>query len=319
MFSRRATLAAVVIALALLALPSRSGAEESAGPAPEAQPSSGTTDTATVPVPVSPAQAVASLTPAAADHHIATNVPDLVDRTWPARPAWDGCPRPVWPGEPAVGAPGGGRRVLIIGDSLTRESKKATAKALRASGWTPTFRCWGSKRLDWGLTQVARARQLGQLPTWVVIALGTNDISWESTATTNSRINRLLDRLGPNRKVMWVDLHLTRSAWLNARADWFNELIRAKAAKRKNLTVVRWHARARSAGIRGWDGIHYGPDGYALRAKVLTQFLNERALNERVLDDMGRARESLSSPIDVSACPSDISCVSPLDPLRSYP
>ena len=76
----------------------------------------------------------------------------------------------------------------------------------------------------------------------------------------------LLDRLGPDRTVLWVDLHLTRSAWLDARAAWFNDLLRRLERQRPNLTVVDWHRVARANGIRGWDGIHYGPYGYRLRA-----------------------------------------------------
>lgn len=200
--------------------------------------------------------------------------PSRVDRQWPKEPPWDACPRPVWPGVPSIGSPGQGRRVLVIGDSLTRESRLLSARSMRASGWTPTFRCWGSRRLDWGIDQVQRSRDLGQLPRYVIMALGTNDISWETPQTTERRLRALLDRIGPNREVLWVDLHLTRSAWLDARADWFNALLRRLARERSNLTVVGWHRVAQAHGIRGWDGIHYGPDGFRLRAKTVVDALN---------------------------------------------
>ena len=180
----------------------------------------------------------------------------------------------MWPGETSAGTPGGGRRVLVIGDSLTRESLALTAKGMRRNGWTPTFRCWGSRRLDWGIDQVVRSRQIGQLPKHVIVALGTNDISWETPQTTERRVRTLLNRLGPNRTVLWVDLHLTRSAWLDARAAWFNDLLRRLARERPNLTVVGWHRVARAHGIRGWDGIHYGPYGYRLRARTVLEALD---------------------------------------------
>jgi lysophospholipase L1-like esterase len=145
---------------------------------------------------------------------------------------------------------------------------------MRASGWTPSFRCWGSRRLDWGIDQVVRARGQRQLPRYVIVALGTNDISWETPTTTERRVRSLLDRLGPDREVIWVDLHLTRSSWLNARAAWFNDLLRRIESKRPNLTVVDWHRVARAHGIRGWDGIHYGPYGYRLRARTVLASLN---------------------------------------------
>lgn len=208
--------------------------------------------------------------PVTVDRPAPATVLDRVDRAWPAHPPWDACPRPLWPATGAAGSPGQGRRVLLIGDSLTRESRVLTARTLRAHGWTPTFRCWGSRRLDWGLAQVTRARQLRQLPGVVVIALGTNDISWVDEATTARRVDLLLDRLGPKRQVLWVDLHLTRSAWLNARAARFNAMLREQAEHRRNLTVVSWHRVAAAHRIHGWDGIHYGPGGYRLRARVVS-------------------------------------------------
>jgi lysophospholipase L1-like esterase len=200
--------------------------------------------------------------------------PDSVDTQWPKHPPWDACPRPVWPSTPFTGTPGDGRRVLFIGDSLTRESRKRSTTLLSRHGWTPTYRCWGSKRLDWGLDQVARARELKQLPEFVVMALGTNDISWETPQTTERRVRQLLERLGPDRQVLWVDLHLTRSAWLDARAAWFNDLLHRLAKEHSNLTVVRWHEVAREHGIRGYDGIHYGPHGYRLRAQTVAEWLD---------------------------------------------
>lgn len=162
----------------------------------------------------------------------------------------------------------------MLGDSLTRESRGHLHELLRSSGWTPTLRCWGSKRLDWGLAQVARARELGQLPGVVVVALGTNDVSWVSPSVTESRVRSLLDRLGPRRQVLWVNLDVDFSAFSARRADWFNAMIRRVAAERSNVRVVAWERRARAA--RAWrsDGIHYGPAGYRLRAAVIVAALN---------------------------------------------
>ena len=213
-------------------------------------------------------------------------LPDQIDRSWPSNPPWDACPAPRWAAGTNSGQPGGGRRILIIGDSLTRESRRDTGRRLRESGWTPTFRCWGSKRLDWGLDQIARARQLKQLPRWIVIGLGTNDISWETQETTRARVHRMLDRLGPDRQVLWVDLHLTRSPWLNARAAWFNAMMREMARIRPNLTVIPWHRVAEAAGIRGGDGIHHGERAYRLRARTVSSAIDERA---RDLENLGLA------------------------------
>lgn len=206
-----------------------------------------------------------------------TYPPDQVDSSWPDNPPWDACPAPVWPGKPSEGLPGDGRRVLILGDSLTRDSQKPMTRYLEDSGWTPTFRCWGSKRLDWGLDQIKRAKKLNQLPEFVVVTLGTNDVSWVQPAVTEQRVNKLLDRLGPKRQVLWVDLDVDYSTFSSTRADWFNKMIRKVARERPNVKVVPWEKTARSEQAYRFDGIHYGSSGYRLRGRFLTDALDNRA------------------------------------------
>jgi len=148
---------------------------------------------------------------------------------------------------------------------------------MRASGWTPTFRCWGSKRLDWGLAQVRRAKELDQLPGHVVMALGTNDISWESRSTNERRVREMLRLLGKQRQVLWLDVDTTYSNFSIAAADWFNAMIRRVANEYPNVKVVPWKRTARTAGVKRPDGIHYGPDGYRLRAQTVVEALNAAA------------------------------------------
>lgn len=280
-------------------LPTPSASSPLASPLPSRESSDGAS-------PSDVASSTASPGPVASG---AERPPDEVDRRWPRNPPWDACPQPVWPGQLASGAPGGGRRVLVLGDSLTRESRVDTARLLRASGWTPTFRCWGSKRLDWGLQQVARARALGHLPAVVVVALGTNDISWESPSTTERRVRTLLDRLGPRRQVLWVDLDVDHSAFSRSRADWFNRMIRSVEAKRPQLTVIDWEKKAR--GTRAWrsDGIHYGAAGYRLRAQVVAEAVNR--LGSRGVPSTPTVPESTASPIPTPPPPGVGSFVDP--------
>lgn len=167
--------------------------------------------------------------------------------------------------------------MLVIGDSLTRESREVMDRNLRSSGWTPTFRCWGSKRLDWGLDQLARAKKLDQVPEYVIVALGTNDVSWVDPATTERRVNTMLDRLGRKRQVLWVDLDVAYSEFSMRRADWFNGMIRKVARSRPNVTVVPWERIAREAKAGRFDGIHYGARGYRLRGEELAKALDARA------------------------------------------
>jgi len=186
-------------------------------------------------------------------------------------------PRGISTSAISEGPPGDGRRVLVLGDSLTRESQEPMTRSLEASGWTPTFRCWGSKRLDWGLDQITRAKEINQLPKYVIVALGTNDVSWVQPAVTEQRVNKLLDRLGPNRQVLWVDLDVDYSTFSSTRADWFNKMIRTVARDRSNVKVVPWEKAARSAKAYRFDGIHYGTSGCRLRGHFLTDALDERA------------------------------------------
>ena len=187
--------------------------------------------------------------------------------------------------------------MLVIGDSLTRESREVMDRNLRRSGWTPTFRCWGSKRLDWGLDQLARAKKLDQVPEYVMVALGTNDVSWVDPATTERRVNTMLDRLGKKRQVLWVDLDVAYSEFSMRRADWFNGMIRKVARSRPNVKVVPWERIAREAKAGRFDGIHYGAPGYRLRGQELAKALDARA--EKV--DRAAAR----SVVAPSPSPSD--------------
>ncbi len=210
------------------------------------QPPTGAIAAAEEPREVTPVQSAApTLAATPTPSPTPTFPPDQIDNSWPDNPPWDACPAPIWPGQPSEGTPGDGRRVLIIGDSLTRDSQESMTQFLVDSGWTPTFRCWGSRRLDWGLDQLKRAKELDQLPEHVIVALGTNDISWEQPATTESRVNTMLDRLGPNRQVLWVDLDIAYSQFSMQRADWFNGMIRTVAKDRPNVMVVPWEKIAR--------------------------------------------------------------------------
>lgn len=109
------------------------------------------------------------------------------------------------------------------------------------------------------------------------MALGTNDISWETPATTTRRVRTLLDRIGPLREVLWVDLDIDHSDFSRARAAWFNRFIRAEARSRANLTVLGWERFARAERAGRYDGIHYGDRGYRLRAEFLARALNTQS------------------------------------------
>lgn len=207
----------------------------------------------------------------------------LVDPAWPANDG-SGCPAPRWPRTLSSGAPAGGARVLVIGDSRTRESRKPLVAALVAGGWTPTVRCWGWKDIDWGIAQVRRARHLHQLPRWVVVALGINDMKEVGTAGLNSRIDRLLATIGPGHHILWLEEYSNRSprTFSSSHMDYapkvasFNRHLRARAGASTGLTVIPWVRVVEARHLHLFDGIHYDRAGYKARAKAVADALDAR-------------------------------------------
>lgn len=204
----------------------------------------------------------------------------VVDPKWPKSIGWKGCPAPRWPSVVNSGEPGNGRRVLIIGDSLTRDSRKQTTRLLRDAGWTPTIRCWGGKRLDWASAQVARAKTLDQLPGIVVIAIGTNDMRWIDRAVTEQRVERLLDQLGPRRTVLWVNTLASPGGgdrFDRAKQRWFNRLLERMARKHPNLHVADWAAFGLARDVGFANALHLDAQGNRLRAEFVAEQVGQVA------------------------------------------
>ena len=184
-------------------------------------------------------------------------------------PAWTtmgdprACSAPIWPRTPnATPGPGNGRRVLVIGDSLTRNGREPLTRKLRADGWTPTVRCFGGKRLDWAIAQARRAKDIDQLPGVVVIAVGTNDMRWIDRGRTKARMNQLIDILGPRRTVLWVDTYASGGdRFTRQKERWFNRQVRALAAENPNVHRIDWGDYARANGVRFADALHYTSAG----------------------------------------------------------
>ena len=201
------------------------------------------------------------------------------DPRWPNRIGWQGCPAPIWPSNVAEGAPGNGRRVLVVGDSLVRESRTRLMTLLRNSGWTPTVRCWGGKRLDWVSDQISRAKKIDQLPSTVIVVVGTNDMRWVSRPVTKSRMRSLVQQIGPDREILWVNTYASGAdRFTRPKERWFNRQLQQLARQHDNVKIVDWSAEARTRGVRFEDGLHYRPKGRRLLAEVIADDLN-RAQN----------------------------------------
>lgn len=173
---------------------------------------------------------------------------------------------------------------MIVGDSLTREGRKPLVRALKADGWNPTVRCWGGTRLDWARDQIRQAKRKDQLPQDVVIALGTNDMRWIDRTRTKARMEALMDEIGPDRRVVWVDTFASGGdRFTKAKQRWFNAQLAELAKERPNLTVARWGAYAKKTRVRFADALHYTPAG-------------ERAWAAFVSGALGPATQESASP-----------------------
>lgn len=171
--------------------------------------------------------------------------------------------------------PGQGEKVLVIGDSVTRDSRTMLTKALKSSGWNPVIRCFGGKRIDWGMSQIRDQRAWEGVPQTVVLALGTNDMRWIDRSTTRARIEKILDQLGPERNVLWVNLYGSNGdRFSKSKQVWFNTTLKKIASKRPNVHVMPWATHAQAAKIPMSGPLHYAHKGLVLRTKLTVGYLN---------------------------------------------
>ena len=211
--------------------------------------------------------------PPAAQGTASVHTASSTDPAWPRDTRGDGCTSPVWPHGLRSDAP---RRLLVIGDSLIRNTRSQLESQGRDLGWLPTVRCWGAKGTDWGLAQVRRARQLGQLPRTVVISLGTNDIWWLGLDLGRG-IDAMMTELGPQRRVYWVNLWFGPHGYDRLPPPTAaNRLLRAKARQYSNLTIIDFaqaFRRAEASGSDvGWlDGVHLNAAGDRLRVRTILE------------------------------------------------
>jgi hypothetical protein len=200
-----------------------------------------------------------------------------LDPSWRTGGDSRACAAPVWSPTSSFTSPGNGRRVLIIGDSLTRESRVDMTRLLRKSGWNPTVRCFGGKRLDWAISQVKAQRKWRGLPQTVIIAMGTNDVRWISGSVTKKRIYSLVDSLGPNRDILWVNAYgRNGDRFSKVKQVWLNKTLETVAKQRPNMAVMRWDQIASQAGIGFSSPIHYNKAGFRFRAEQVVAELNAR-------------------------------------------
>lgn len=197
------------------------------------------------------------------------------DPQWPVDTRGDGCSSPMWSTRASPGDP---RRVLVIGDSLVRDSRQLLESSLANAGWLPTVRCWGAQGSAWGVAQVKRARQLKQLPKTVVVSLGTNDIWWLGVSMETA-VDRMMQSLGSSRTVYWVNLWFGPHGYSRLpKPHAANRVLNAKAKQYPNLRVINFargfrEARSLNSSIGWLDGVHLNTAGYQMRTDLIVSSL----------------------------------------------
>jgi lysophospholipase L1-like esterase len=156
-----------------------------------------------------------------------------------------------------AGAPGG-RRVLMIGDSITVASTPALEVLARQLGIDLTIYAEIGRRITVGRQPAAGIDVLaealnGEKPDLLVIALGTNDIGKYSTVEEYAgQIERFLALMPGDVPLVWINAYLSRSPDSSAT---FNAALLETLQGRGNTTIGRWSDIAQQDGVLS-DGIH---------------------------------------------------------------
>jgi lysophospholipase L1-like esterase len=169
---------------------------------------------------------------------------------------------------------GSGRKVAVIGDSLTTQSRQIL---IGRGGFDWHVSSWcGARIVDYlpggALTGAMDELQAYQ-PDLVVIALGTNDAHDGDDVRASAQA--LLDELPAGVHVAWV-----LPAASHKDDDFEIGVVRSEITNLPNITVTDWAALADTAGYRKDDGTHLTWDGATAYASLVaggTRLLDESA------------------------------------------
>lgn len=192
------------------------------------------------------------------------------------------CPAPISfpassksPSDPGV--------VVVLGDSLIRNSRDAIASSLNAYGMSAQFVCWGGKNLEWGLLQVQTMRSLGLLPACLVINLGTNDLKGTTATdladavaitTVGQRLQEILIEASDINHVFAVDIAADLSlapstmASVGEAPQVWQDAVSATGVGE----VIPWSSSATAdPSLFDTDGIHDSGSGQQVRAQLIAE------------------------------------------------
>jgi hypothetical protein len=155
---------------------------------------------------------------------------------------------------------------LHVGDSLALGSDPPLRQLLPA--WAITTDALKNRTTAVGVAIIDRQPAL---PDALVVELGTND-SPDRSAQFAASVRHVLQLAGPNRCVVWVNIH--RPPYNGVTYDGFNTALDQIAATSDNLAVVDWNGMVNSghAAVAG-DDVHATAEGYQARASAIAQAL----------------------------------------------
>jgi lysophospholipase L1-like esterase len=184
----------------------------------------------------------------------------------------DGTIPPDGPGIALDGGPSG-RRVAMIGDSITVGSTAGLESAAEALGVDLTIDAQVGRRITVGGNPNSGVDAVGDVlddvgaPDLWVVALGTNDVGQYSTAEQYAaQIDALLALVPPDAPVVWVDVFLRDRA---EASGVFNTELRRKLDARGNASIGAWTDLAGGDGVLS-DGIHPSDVGTELFVQLVS-------------------------------------------------
>lgn len=163
---------------------------------------------------------------------------------------------------------GKGSKIALFGDSIAEGVKQSGVLGSRAT-LEQTFR--GRQTKD-TITAITAVNSDGPhaLPDTVVVCSGSNDDPTD-TDTFKTNVNKVLDLVGSNRHLIWVNLHGTNYAGQDLTA--LNPTLDEVAADHPNMTVIHWNTIVESENLNmDSHGLHTDSAGYKrLAGEVLKQ------------------------------------------------
>ncbi|MCR5453043.1 MAG: acetyltransferase [Lachnospiraceae bacterium] len=155
--------------------------------------------------------------------------------------------------------------VTCVGDSVMLGAAPAIEEALPDDGVVDAKE---SRQVVKALEILEGLEADGKLGSTVVIALGTNG------PFTAERGQELIDYLGKDRKIFWVNVYGANLQW----EDQSNEAIDEVVASNDNVSLIDWNKAAQ--GNSEWfyqDGIHLKPEGQKAYADVIVNAIKAAA------------------------------------------